>query len=102
MEATHTTQEGTATAKESAAPSVQTRRVIKQIVVREFGDVGKYRVRLVRASSKPEAASFLDVREYVRGANYEGFTRKGVRLGFAEARQLRGILEGLEQEGALS
>ncbi len=77
------------------------KRTIKQVVVREFGDLGKYRVRLVKASEKPDAAAFLDVREYVHGANYEGFTRKGIRLGAAEAKALRGILESVEKEGPL-
>ncbi len=74
------------------APS-RPKRAIRQVVVREYGDVGRYKVRLVKSSDKPDAPAFLDVREYVKGANYEGFTRKGVRLGAAESKALRAILD---------
>jgi hypothetical protein len=83
----------------SAAPAAEAkaprrpRRTAQQVVDRDCGQIGKYRVRLVRASDKPDAPRLLDVREWVKGANYEGFTRKGVRLGAAEARALRAILE---------
>jgi hypothetical protein len=71
-------------------------KAVRQVVLRECGEVGRYRVRLVAASEKPDAAKFVDVREYVRGANYEGFTRKGVRLGPSETRALRAVLQELE------
>ncbi|MBI2932562.1 MAG: hypothetical protein HYY16_13005 [Planctomycetes bacterium] len=91
------------TANEAAATtgSARARRPIRQVVLREMGEVGRYRVRVVKASEKPESPELLDIREYVRGANYEGFTRKGVRLGIAEARALRTILEGFERDGVL-
>lgn len=76
-------------------------RTIRQVVVREFGEVGKYRVRLVRSSDKPDAPLLIDVREYVRGANYEGFTRKGIRLNATEASALRTLLERAYEENGI-
>lgn len=73
------------------------RKPVQQEVLRELGDIGKYRVRVVRAAQK----TLMDVREYVKGANYEGFTRKGIRLGAAEAASLRGLLEQALAEGLL-
>jgi len=88
MEATETKKD----AGEAARPA-RTKRVVKQIVVREFGELGKYRVRLVRTSEKAGAPAFLDILEYAMGANFEGFTRRGVRRGTAEVKSLRAILE---------
>lgn len=50
-----------------------------QIVVREFPDIGKYKVRLIQKSTR-DARLILDIREYANGPNYMGFTRRGVRL----------------------
>jgi hypothetical protein len=68
-------------------------------VLREFGEIdGKYRVRLIRSSQSSRV--HLDIREFVRGSNYEGFTRKGVRIqSLAGIRALREALEEIEKEG---
>lgn len=50
-------------------------------VVREFAPLGKYRVRLVRNPRKPNDAPILDIREYVSAETFEGFTRRGIRIG---------------------
>lgn len=50
-------------------------------VVREFSPLGKYRVRLVRNPRKPNDAPVLDIREYVSAETFEGFTRRGIRIG---------------------
>lgn len=50
-------------------------------VVREFTPLGKYRVRLVRNPKKPNDAPVLDIREYVSAETFEGFTRRGIRIG---------------------
>ena len=50
-------------------------------VVREFTPLGKYRVRLVRNPRKPNDAPILDIREYVSAETFEGFTRRGIRIG---------------------
>ena len=63
------------------------------VVVREFPQIGKYRLRVVRSSAGPRASAVLDVREYATGASFEGFTRRGIRIStLAEARQLRDAL----------
>lgn len=71
------------------------------VVVRELGEIGKYRVRLVRDRGR----LVLDIREYVKGANFEGFTRKGIRLvSPKEMLALHGMvaetIAELEREGA--
>lgn len=50
-------------------------------VVREFAPLGKYRVRLVRNPKRPDALPTLDIREYVSTERFEGFTRRGIRIG---------------------
>jgi hypothetical protein len=55
----------------------ETARSVEQ-VLREFPPVGKYRVRLVRGGQT--AVKALDIREYVTGKEFEGFTRRGIRL----------------------
>lgn len=55
--------------------------MVQEIVFHEFSQIGKYRVRLVRADLK--APVTLDVREYVKGKfgdTFEGFTRRGIKL----------------------
>lgn len=55
--------------------------MVQEIVCHEFSQIGKYRVRLVRADLK--APVTLDVREYVKGKfgdTFEGFTRRGIKL----------------------
>ncbi len=74
------------------------------IVVREFAQVGKHRVRVVRSSISPRASVILDVREYVGGpdTSFEGFTRHGIRLtSLAEVRILREALDAIESEKLL-
>lgn len=50
-----------------------------QIVIREFPDIGKYKVRLVQKSAR-DPRLILDVREYANGPSYQGFTRRGIRI----------------------
>lgn len=58
-------------------------------VIQEFPMVGKYRVRLLRIG----AGVALDIREYVQGGSFEGFTRRGARLtSAAEVELLRNAL----------
>lgn len=72
------------------------------IVVREFPGMGKYRVRIVRSSAGPRASVVLDVREYAKSESFEGFTRRGIRIGsLEEARGLLATLRAVEQEGLL-
>ncbi len=69
----------------------RTRRPIEESVVREFPTLGKYRVRLVR---KGERTPQLDIREYVTGEKFTGFTRRGIRLsGRPEWEQLVVVLK---------
>ena len=63
---------------ETAGPA-RKRKPMDQVVVREFPQIGRYRVRLVR-ESREGAPLHFDVREYAVGASFEGFTRKGIRL----------------------
>ena len=50
----------------------------REMVVREFPPISKYRVRLVE---QPETqAQTLDIREYISSDTFEGFTRRGIRL----------------------
>lgn len=51
---------------------------VKDVVLREYPPVGKYRVRLL----KPDTNSLpvVDIREYVMGEVFEGFTRRGIKL----------------------
>jgi hypothetical protein len=70
----------------------------KEEVLREFPPVGgKYRVRLLfdeRASQK-----VLDIREYVSSETFEGFTRRGIRLGDrAQVELLRDVLSELLED----
>jgi hypothetical protein len=73
---------------------------IEDEVLREFPPVGRYRVRLV-ANRKRNGEPVLDIREYVKGAEFEGFTRRGIRLSSrADLDLLRDVLkEVLEQAG---
>ena len=55
-------------------------KIIAEEVVKEFPPIGKYRVRLIRHPKKPQDPPLLDVREYITGADFEGFTRRGIRI----------------------
>ena len=57
---------------------------VEEEVLHEYPAVGKYRIRVVRKNSRRSAATNLDVREYVSAEKFEGFTRRGIRLGNAE------------------
>jgi len=63
----------------------------KPAVVREFGEIGKYRIRLIEDGGK----MILDIREYVKGMNYEGFTRRGVRFAVDQVKSLRQTLDAV-------
>ena len=71
--------EATIPAKGAAGSNGAARPAPTQIVVREFPDIGKYKVRLVQKGVR-DARLILDIREYANGPNYQGFTRRGVRL----------------------
>lgn len=43
--------------------------IAKTVVVCEFGSLGKYRVRVI---STERGKQYLDIREFVEGANYSG------------------------------
>ena len=71
-----------------------------EIVVREFPDLGKYKVRLVQ-KSKRDARTILDIREYVNAPTFQGFTRRGVRIMVdEELPKLRAILEEIASSPA--
>lgn len=71
----------------------RTRKPVEQILVKEFPALGKYRVRVVKGT-KPDAPRFLDIREYAKSAEFEGFTRRGVRIALPDQLEvLRRILD---------
>jgi len=66
-----------------------------EIVLREFPDVGKYKVRLVQKSRR-DPKKILDIREYVNAPTFQGFTRRGVRIMVdEELSKLRAILDDI-------
>lgn len=66
----------------------------KEEVLREFPPIGKYRIRLL-SGAKPKERT-LDIREYVSGETFEGFTRRGIRLSDrAHVELLRDVLSEL-------
>ncbi len=66
----------------------------KEEVLREFPPIGKYRIRLL-SGAKPKERT-LDIREYVSGETFEGFTRRGIRLSDrAQVELLRDVLSEL-------
>lgn len=74
---------------------------LREDVLQEFPPVGKYRIRLLQNRRKPDADPVLDIREYVNAEDFEGFTRRGIRLADrAQIDLLRDILrEVLERNG---
>ena len=66
-------------AKGAAGSNGAARPAPTQIVVREFPDIGKYKVRLVQKGVR-DARLILDIREYANSPTFQGFTRRGVRL----------------------
>lgn len=65
-------------------------------VLAELPTVGKYKVRIIESKNGP----VLDVREYVESETFKGFTRKGIRIGKAEARILAEAILALEKTNA--
>lgn len=71
----------------------RTRKPMEQVVVKEFPAIGKYRVRAVKGT-KPDSPVILDIREYAATAEFEGFTRRGVRIALPDQLEaLRRILD---------
>lgn len=65
-------------------------------VVREFPPMGKYRIRLVKNPKRKDSKPALDIREYITGSEFEGFTRRGIRITLrAEAAMLQDVLKEL-------
>lgn len=69
--------------------STEPTNAVRDLVIREFPAVGKYRVRLVKGKD----GNLLDVREYVDTNGFEGFTRRGIRLSLSEVEALRESME---------
>jgi len=67
---------------------------ITPFVVRDFPDMGKYKVRLMSKRREGRSSTWLDVREYASGPNYQGFTRRGIRITTLD--ELRNLLRTLE------
>jgi hypothetical protein len=60
-------------------------------VLREFASISKYRVRLLQDTKGNEV---LDIREFVQNDQFQGYTRRGIRLtDRAQMDQLRDILK---------
>ena len=53
-------------------------QVPKEIVIREFPPMGKYRVRVLENERSHQRV--LDIREFISSESFEGFTRRGIRL----------------------
>lgn len=67
---------------------------VREAVVREFPPLGRYRVRLLLNTRKPSEPPTLDIREYVSGESFEGFTRRGIRISArADMDLLRDVLK---------
>lgn len=64
----------------------------REVVFQEFSAVGKYRVRLVRDADL-KGPVLLDIREYVDGSNFSGFTRRGIRLDLAALKALKPAID---------
>jgi hypothetical protein len=80
-----------------------TNKPIKEDVVREFPPLGKYRIRLVLNPKRPSEAPVLDIREYISSETFEGFTRRGIRLGDrAQMDLLRDILKEILEAGGFA
>ena len=71
--------EATIPAQGSAGTNGAARPAPTQVVVREFPDIGKYKVRLVQKGVR-DPRLILDIREYANSPTYQGFTRRGVRI----------------------
>ena len=72
----------------------------KEEVLREFPPIGKYRIRLLSGARPKERT--LDIREYVSGETFEGFTRRGIRLSErAQVELLRDTLSELLRDSLM-
>jgi len=80
-----------------------TNKPLKEEVVREFPPLGKYRIRLVRNPKRPGETPTLDIREYISSETFEGFTRRGIRLGDrAQMDLLRDVLREVLEAGGFA
>lgn len=80
-----------------------TNKPLKEEVLREFPPLGKYRLRLVRNPKRPGETPTLDIREYISSETFEGFTRRGIRLGDrAQMDLLRDVLREILEAGGLA
>ena len=62
-------------------------------VVQEYPHLGKYRIRVLRKTNGNGPSITLDIREYISAESFEGFTRRGIRLGELDlVNQLRDTL----------
>jgi hypothetical protein len=73
---------------------------VNEEVLREFPPLGKYRIRLVKNPRRPAEGPTLDIREYISSETFEGFTRRGIRLGDrAQMDLLRDVLKEILEAG---
>ena len=80
-----------------------TNKAVKEEVLREFPPLGKYRMRLVRNPRKPGEMPTLDIREYISAETFEGFTRRGIRIGDrAQMDLLRDVLKEILEAGGFA
>ena len=80
-----------------------TNKAVEEEVLREFPPLGKYRMRLVRNPRKPGEMPTLDIREYVSAETFEGFTRRGIRIGDrAQMDLLRDVLKEILEAGGFA
>lgn len=70
----------------------------RENVIREFERIGALRVRLIGTRNGHE----LDVREYVSTPDFEGFTRRGIRLDAAERVALLEILATIDRPAKIN
>ncbi len=62
-------------------------------VVKEFGNIGRYRVRLLGTQ---DGRNVLDIREWIANESFEGYTRRGIRLAIGQdTQQLAEVLTAL-------
>ncbi len=62
-----------------------TKKPFKEEVLKELPAIGKYRIRIVQSEKDDgtKRAPALDIREYLtkeKEGDYEGFTKRGIRL----------------------
>lgn len=62
-------------------------------VLVEYEPLGKYRVRVLES----KGVEYLDVREYIEGQGFEGFTRRGIRITLDDARALADTINGFDE-----